>query len=197
MFVRDIMTAPVITVTPDTTVKECTQILEHHSITAMPVVTAGGELIGVISEADVIAGAVLPDQRAHELPVHLSAEHRPARVQDAMNHQVLYVTPQSDLAEAVDLMVSTVVKSLPVVEHGRVVGMISRRDVIKVLARQDDLIEMELDELVRMAGNDWHIKVHDGVVTVDGPDNETDEELAQVLASSVPGIVGVRFKHAS
>lgn len=91
MFVRDAMTAPVHVVSPDTTLKECTLLLEEYAITSLPVVSEEGELVGVISEADVLGSAVLPDPRAHELPVHLGADYLPTRVGEAMTHQVMSV----------------------------------------------------------------------------------------------------------
>ena len=58
---------------PETGVKEAAQRSTEHGITAMPVVDEAGALLGVISEADVIRDTVLPDQRAHERPVHLAS----------------------------------------------------------------------------------------------------------------------------
>ena len=71
MLVREVMTSPAVTVHPDASVKEAARRLTEHGITAMPVVDALGALVGVVSEADVIRDTVLPDQRAHERPVHV------------------------------------------------------------------------------------------------------------------------------
>jgi CBS domain-containing protein len=194
MLVREVMSSPAVTVRPSTTVKEATQLLEHHTITAMPVLDGHGALVGVLSEADVIRDAVLPDPRAHELPLHLTGGPRPPRVADVMSHHALTVPADADLAEAADLMISTVVKSLPVTDHGQIVGVISRRDIIRVLARGDELIEAELDDLIRISGEDWLVEIQDGVVTVEGPKSEQERDLARVLARSVPGVVGIQFK---
>jgi len=196
MLVNEVMTSPALTVGPHEHLKEVARLLEQHSITAMPVVDHDGALVGVVSEADVIQDAVLPDPRAHEWPVRLSSGPRLALVSEVMSRHVLSVPAGADLAEAADLMVGTAVKSLPVVEHGKVVGVISRRDVIRVIARRDELMEAELDELVRAAGEDWTVDVEDGVVLVGGPETEAEQGLAQALVCTVPGVVGIRFQAA-
>lgn len=194
MFVKEVMTSPAVTVRADTSVKEAIQLLERHEITAMPVVDGKGVLVGVLSEADVIQNAVLHDPRAHELPVQVSSGPRPTKVLDLMSHHVLSVPVNADLSEAADLMVSTVVKSLPVVDGDKVVGVVSRRDIIHLLARRDDLIEVEIDDLVRLSGEDWIVDVKDGVVTIDGAETGTAQDLARVLAATVPGVVAIYFK---
>jgi CBS domain-containing protein len=103
------------------------------------------------------------------------------------------VGADADLADAAALLVDTQVKSLPVVEHGRIVGVVSRSDVIAVLARRDPLIEAEIDDLLRSAEVECFVEVVDGVVRLNGPTDERTREIARVLASTVPGVVGVGF----
>lgn len=194
MLVKELMSSPVITVRPGTSLKEATQLLEHHAITAMPVIDGHGDLVGVISEADVIQDAVLEDPRAHVLPVRLTSGPRATRVADVMSHHVLSVPVQADVAEAANLMIGTAVKSLPVVDDGHVVGMVSRRDIVRVLARRDESIEVEIDELVRLSGENWNVEVNEGVVIVDGPETNAERELAQVLVCTVPGVVGIYIR---
>lgn len=192
MLVKEVMTSPVITVRPQMTLKEATQLLEKHRITAMPVVDGHGTLVGVLSEADIIQDAVLPDPRAHEMPVRIAAAPRATRVADVMSRYLLTLPPNADLTEAAELMTSSVVKSLPVVENGLVVGIISRVDIIRVLARSDESVAAEVDGLVHTAGEDWTVDVRDGVVTIEGPQTASERECAQVLAATVPGVVAVR-----
>ncbi len=193
MFVSEVMSSVVVSVSPETPIKEAVQLLAEHNITAMPVLDQRGELLGVLSEADVLLEAFLPDPRAHEIPVHVRSGPAMVRVAEVMSRHVLTVPASADLAEAADLMVSTVAKSLPVVEDSRVVGMLSRRDLIAVLARRDDLIAAAVDDLVRTAGYDWTADVSDGVVTLEGPEVDADIDLAKVLVATVPGVVGVYF----
>lgn len=193
MLVRDVMTSPAVTAHPDLPLKRVAQLLDLNSITALPVVDDGGRIVGVISEADVVLEAVPHDPRAHVNPHHLGRSPHFTRAADVMNHHPVTVRPDTDLAEATELMTSMTIKSLPVVNDGVVVGVVSRRDVVAVLAREDQAIAAELDNLVQDLGNDWLIRVTDGVVTVDGPTDERERELMRTVAATVPGVVAVRF----
>jgi CBS domain-containing protein len=192
MLVRDVMTAPAVTVRPDAALKDVAVVLDEHRVTALPVVDDHQRLVGVISEADVVRDAVPADP--WDEPVH--ASHLGpylTRVGDVMSYHPVTVSPDTELAVAADLLVSTVVKSLPVVEGGVVVGVISRRDIIAVLAHRDDRIATELLGLVGEAGDDWEIEVEDGVVRVSGVTSPADREIVRVLAGTVAGAAGIRF----
>jgi predicted transcriptional regulator len=117
-------------------------------------------------------------------PVHL-------RVTDVMTHLPVTVSPDEDLSRAVEFMVDTQIKSLPVVSYGGVVGMVSRRDVIAVLARMDALIEAEVDDSLRLAGVQCTVEVIDGVVCLQDAEDPDSLRVAQVIASRIPGVVGV------
>ena len=192
MLVHEVMSAPAITVSPQTFTRAALKMLDEYGITAMPVVDADGAIVGVVSEADLVRDEILPDLRSHMIPVSITDWGPPQRVGDVMSTHVLAVSSSTDLADAVDLMTSTVVKSLPVVDDGRVVGVVSRRDVVHLLARRDDSIRVELEDLVRSEGADWVVEVTDGVVHVVGPADVHERRIAEVLAGSVPGVVAVR-----
>jgi CBS domain-containing protein len=191
MLVREVMTSPAVTVGPGTSLKQAIRLLDDHRITAMPVIDDGGHLVGVLSEADVLRDSIPADRRVHERLVEITAPTVQLVVTDVMTHLPVSVSPDDDLSQAVGLLVDTQVKSLPVVRAGRVVGMVSRRDVIAVLARQDFLIEAEIDEELRQAGVECTVEVNDGVVHLHDADGTDALRLAQVIASSVPGVVGV------
>ena len=183
MLVKDAMTSPAVTVQPGTALKEAIRLLEEHEITAMPVVDARGQIVGVLSEADVIEDVL--------------QEGRSPLVVDVMSRRAVTVSPDDRLHDAADLLVSTGVKCLPVVEGSRVVGVVSRRDIVRILARRDEQIEAEVDELVRVAGHDWLVEVHDGVVTFQGPRTETEQELASVLVRTVPGAHSIQIGYVA
>jgi len=193
MLVGEVMSSPAVTVHEAATVKAAIELLEKHSIAAMPVLDDNDDIVGVVSEADVIREMVVADQRAHEVPVRLTPPPFRARVAEVMSHHPVTVSSDTELAKAADLITSTAVKSLPVVDRGRVVGVISRRDIIRLLSREDARIEADIDELFRQAGQDWMVDVNDGVVVVDGPADERERELARVLVCTVPGVIGVDF----
>lgn len=193
MLVRDVMTTAVVTVQPKTRLKRAIELLHEHQVTALPVVDGEGRLVGVLSEADVLRGALLPDRRTREIPVHTEGRTTPLRVDDVMTVHPMSVAADADLAAAASVLVDTQIKSLPVVDDDRVVGVVSRRDVIAVLARSDIMIEAELDELLRSAEVESVVEVVDGVARLDGPSEPHAREIARVLAGTVPGVVGVVF----
>jgi len=192
MLVRELMTADPVTVSPATPVKTALQLLAEHGITSLPVLGRHGRLHGVVSEADLIRDRVRPDQRAHELPVDGGCDV-PRLVAEVMTPHAITVHPTDDLADAVELLTSTVVKSVPVVEYGgRLVGMLSRSDVVKVLARADEDLAGEVDALLASVGLEgWFAQVTDGTVTLIGPESSPDRTLAHLVAGLVPGVVAV------
>jgi CBS domain-containing protein len=195
MLVREVMTPHPVTVHPGTETKTALRLLDEHAVTSMAVVEEDSRIVGVVGEADLVREALPPDPRAHMIP---SAEDpRPARphtVGEVMNRHPVAVHGDTDLSEAVELMTSTAVKSLPVVDaRGRVLGMVSRRDVVHLLARDDERIEQQVAELYREAGVDWLVRVEDGTVTVHGPDDRSSRAIAISLASTVAGVTDVRI----
>lgn len=193
MLVRDVMTTPAITVGIDMSIKEALALLDEHAITALPVVGSDHRVVGVVSEADLIREGIQPDIGRHV--AHAPAERQlpPAHaVGEVMSWHLVTVSPDADLSEAVELMTTTTVKSLPVVdEKDRVVGVVSRRDVVHVLARPDAVLEAEADDLLRRLGLDWLVDVLDGVATVTGPVTDHESAMATSALSVIPGITGV------
>ena len=194
MLVREAMTPRPVTVRPDSSVKEALALLDRHSVTMLPVTSAQGVLVGILSEADVIRDRVGPDARATILPPdEARTDFVLDNVAEVMNHRSVTVREDTDLADAAELMTSTSVKSLPVVDdHYRVVGVLSRRDIVHLLARSDADVEREIDDLYRRLGVTWLVDVSDGLVTVTGPVDEKDRALAVSAASTVAGVVHVR-----
>ncbi len=193
MLVRDVMTSELVSVRPGSPVKHAIQLMHAHQITAMPVLDEEDRLVGVVSEADVIRGSMIPDRRAREIPVEVEAGSLPATVADVMTPGPVTIRSDQDLATAVERLADTQVKSLPVVDDGRVVGMLSRRDLIAVLARSDEQIAADVDGLLREGAVPCQVDVVDGVVELRGQSDPQARGIARVLAVSVPGVVGLRF----
>ena len=81
-----------------------------------------------------------------------------------MDRRPVTILATTDLAEAAELMTQGEIKSLPVVDdHDLVVGVISQRDIVRVLARTDKAMRLDLDDLSRRVGNDWTVQVRDGI----------------------------------
>lgn len=191
MLVREVMSSPAVTVGPESSLKATARLLDEHEITAMPVVDAAGRLLGVVSEADVLRDSVPADRRVHARAVEITAPPVHQAVTDVMTHLPVTVSPDDDVADAVEMLVDTQIKSLPVVHFGRVVGMVSRRDVIAVLAHQDALIEAEVDDALRLAGVECSVEVTDGIVHLSDAEDLRSAEVARVIAAHIPGVVGV------
>jgi CBS domain-containing protein len=196
MLVREVMTHQAVTVAADTPVKEALALLERHHITAAPVVDATGTIRGVVSEADLIRDLVLPDQRSREWPGPRETPDRPQVVQDVMTNRAVTVGPITDVAVAVELMTTLSIKSVPVVDQDdRVLGMLSRSDVVQVLAQSDDELERQVDTVLTEVGlADWLVTVNDGEVHLAGPADSPYRETARAVAESVPGVVAVQVR---
>ncbi|HET6626428.1 MAG TPA: CBS domain-containing protein [Nocardioidaceae bacterium] len=191
MLVKDVMTSPAVTVHADTSVKDGLRRLDELRVTSLPVTDGDGHILGIVSEADLLRDLVRPDPRAHLIPHPASDDQRTRVVAEVMSTLSMTVTADTDLSEAVELMTSTAVKSLPVVERGRVVGVVSRSDVVHVLARSDDRICDEVDDLLRSAGVEADVDVADGVVRIFAVDDPGQRRIAEVIAGSVAGVIAV------
>lgn len=137
MFVRDVMSSPAVTIQPDDRAVAAAQVLDRLSLTCLPVVDHDRRLLGILSEADVVA-RLAADAGTAEGDPHVS---------DLMTRRVLSVEPDDDLAAVMDLMTGTVLKSLPVMLHERVIGMVSRRDVVRAFAHG----ELDADHAAQLA----------------------------------------------
>jgi CBS domain-containing protein len=193
MLIRDLMTTPAVTVTAQTPIGLALRLLDDRKITAMPVLDTAGILVGIVSEADLVQEEGLLDDRVPKATVRTTTDTPARRIADVMSHLVATVDADDELEVAIDLMWSTMVKSLPVLDHGRVIGMISRSDVIHLLAGRDDRIRAEVREIIQAENPGWQVDVRDGVVTVTGPADPRERSLADTLAGTVRGVIAVRI----
>jgi CBS domain-containing protein len=184
MRTRDIMTSPVVTVTPDTSLKDVARILVERGINAVPVVDAADRLCGIVSEADLLTLEVAASSRGS--PPHTAKQ--------VMSQSVYTLAEDTDAAAAARMMLRHRLKSVPVVAGERVVGIVARRDLLRLVARGDDDIRADLQARL---GNELEllqrleVEVADGVVTVTGT-GELSRQLVAGLARTVPGVVEVR-----
>jgi CBS domain-containing protein len=193
--VRDVMSSPVVTVPPDMRLKDVADLLVRDEISAVPVVD-NGELVGIVSEADLIPLELAPDPRAHLIPPADRPSHPPKVAAEAMTRVVVALPEDADAAEAGRLMLERRIKSIPVVRGRRVVGIVARRDLLEVLARSDEDIAGDLELLLAVelqAPIPYRTRVRDGIVEFTGPTDPTSRRLASLLARGVPGVVEVRF----
>jgi CBS domain-containing protein len=117
-------------------------------------------------------------------------------VAEVMTTEVVALPEDADAAEAGRLMLARKVKSIPIVQGRRVVGIVARRDLLKVLARGDREIARDLEALFGEelgTPSPFRVTVHDGVVELSGPSDPTDRRLATLLARGVHGVAEIRF----
>ncbi len=214
MKASDIMTSEVITVGPDTAVRHIAALLFMHRISAVPVV-GDGELVGIVSEADLLhrheigtEGGARSGSRWLQL---LSADSsvsdyvksHATRARDIMTADVVTVAPSTPLAEVATLLERRHVKRVPVVEGRRLVGIVSRSDLIEALAAKGRQITAgdTGDGAIRarlVADLDkqpwWHsapsnVTVTDGVVRYFGTvEGDEQRRAARIAAENVPGV---------
>jgi CBS domain-containing protein len=196
MKVGEIMSRPAITVSAETGIKAAAILLAKHGVSALPVVDANGGLVGIVSEADLLTIETRPDPRTQATPLAPTAGSSPQTVAEVMTRDVLTVSTGSEVSQAARIMLAEGIKRLPVVQGRRVVGILSRRDLVKVMARGDGEIEAEiqlrLGELGIGSGR-RAVSVAAGIATIQLEGLEARGRLAESVALTVPGVLEVRF----
>ena len=192
MRVGEVMTRSVLTTTPQAVVKDAAIVLAGHGVTLLPVVDEDGRLVGVLTEADVVRGRIPPDPRRGAWHGSQAGPPPPATVGEVMSSPALTTDPYTDAAELATMMIDQGLRSVPVVEEDRLVGIITRRDLVRTIARADALIAADGRKLLAAYGTPdrWTVHADHGTVTItDQVADPTDHHLALVLAQAVPGVV--------
>lgn len=219
MKASDIMTSPVLTVGPETRIKEIAAMLFERRISAVPVVD-GGALVGIVSEADLLhrqeigteclgrGGAWWLRLFTADPSVEDYVKSHARRARDVMTRRVATVSPDTPLAEVARLLEARNIGRVPVVDGGRLVGIVSRANLVQALAvtsapadepgsRSDQEIRRLL--LAELERQDWwrldraNVIVTDGVVHFWGMVECDDARpAARVAAENVPGVRGVQ-----
>jgi CBS domain-containing protein len=201
--VDELMSTPVATVSAETSLKDVATMLVERGISAVPVVS-DGEVLGVVSEADIVAEEQGP-QRKGSLARLLRSEDTDlaprlgARTAgEAMSAPAVTIEWWQPAAAAATLMTARAVKRLPVLRNGKLIGIVSRSDLVRAYARPDSEIERELRDRVLfrvfwLEPGRVAVTVSGGEVTLEGiVDTEADVEALPRLARRVPGVVSVR-----
>lgn len=194
----DVMTSPVITVHPETAVRDAAALLERHGFGALPVVDDEDALIGITTEADLLRNRITHSPRSRFW--HREPTRRPvpgSKVGDVMSTSVVTMSPQTDAADLADVMLREHLRTIPIVRGREVIGVVTRRDLLRTLVRTDESIATEVRERLEVySGPDrWRVSVHECVVELtDNFSDDTDHELALGLVQDVPGVAGATVR---
>jgi CBS domain-containing protein len=211
MLARDVMTVPVLAVTPDTAVQDIAALLLESRISAVPVVDEEGRVRGIVSEGDLInrADAGTRHRRSWWLemlngPEEQSREYLRAhgqRAEDVMSRDVVATSEDAPLPEIAALLEKHHVKRVPVLRQGKLVGIVSRANLLQGFAlseptwtmlRDDRQIRDTLNRALKEAGLPMHqvnVTVNNGAVRLWGwIDAEVQRQAAHAAAESTPGV---------
>lgn len=216
MQASEIMTTDVITVSPATSVFDAAKMLTEHHVSGIPVVDDTGTVVGMLTEGDLLrrveTGTGKPQRSRFGEFLHstrkLASEYlkeNAVRVEDIMTCNVVSVAPTTALSEVADVLERHHIKRVPVIENGRLVGIVSRSNLVRALASAVpvDPDAAASDEAIRVAiqraldGHRWsmateNIVVRDGIVHFWGTVSSEEERKAiLVSAERVAGVRGV------
>ena len=209
MKVEDVMSTGVVTVRPETPLKDVARILTERRISGMPVVGADSKVVGVISEADVLVKESGPTANRGFLVSWLHDSRKAgdalkleARLAgDAMTSPAITIAPYRSTAAAAQEMLRHGVNRLPVVRDGRLIGIVTRADLVRAFARSDQEVVAEVREQVSffVSLSDDAADLSGVTVRVDGGEvlltgrvrrRSTAEALPEHVAR-IAGVVGV------
>jgi CBS domain-containing protein len=222
MKTAQIMTRKPVSVTPQTTILDAAELMLQHHISGLPVTDGNDAVVGIVTEGDMLRRAEIGTerQRAPWLafligPGRLAGDYVDAharKVGEVMTSDVAVVDPADDLADVVSLMEKRHIKRVPVVENGKMVGIVSRADLVRALVRTLTQQAMAVvygvppdDDVIRkcildtIAKEPWgprfsiDITVESGVVDLRGSVTDERERTAIVVAAeNVAGVTRVR-----
>ena len=193
MRVEELMTSPVHTAAPDSSLKELARTLVERGMGCVPIVDAAGALIGIVTEADLMRLELHRDPRRHLRPDRDErSSPPPATAAEIMTTPVVAVPVDFDVADAARIMIEQHITRIPVVDGEEVVGIVSRTDLLRLLTREDSRIAADVAARLADVPGEWTSRVEEGVVTLVGSGPHNAERIAHTVAWAVPGVVGVQ-----
>lgn len=201
--VLDVMTSPAVSVTEHTTYKQVARLLSEHGVSALPVLSRSGRVIGVVSEADLLLKqerqhAVRPHGMSWRLHRRAAAKAEARNAGQLMTSPAVTIHPDAPVGSAARLMNSHHLRRLPVVDPGgHLLGIVSRRDLLTVFLRPDEEIAAQvraaLADVLLADPSAFQVRVGQGVVRLSGSLAEEGQiSLATDLIAAIDGVVAVR-----
>ncbi len=219
MQAKDIMTSNVVSAPADGKIEEAIRLMLDHHVSAVPVVDKEGALQGLVSEGDLMRRLRSPDdqRRSWWLEILGGADDsardfiklKSHRIEDVMTRDVISVQEDTPVAEIARLLQKHRIKRAPVLRDGRVVGIVSRANLLHALSAMPDdalrapseddrvlreRIDQALKEVPGAAVNLVNFTVDDGQVAVWGvADSDFEENAVRVAVENVPGVRGLEM----
>lgn len=200
MKVRDVMTPDVVTVNPYTPFQKIVELLLRHDISGVPVLN-GGELVGIVTEADLVALEAHQGRRRRPLAVlaallsgEVRSDYRSTgfTAHSLMTADPVTVAPDEDLRSAARTMVAARVKRLPVIENGKLVGIVTRQDLLRLYSRTDEEIAADVVALLESSHLAPEVTgaVEHGVVILEGRvEDDARRGALPAMVEMIPGVV--------
>jgi len=196
--VSDVMASDIVTASPDASFAELARLLHGAGVRAVPIVDRAGVLLGVVSEADLMASAARPDtapgrwRARHVRRDQPEAKAGATTAAELMTPFVEAVAPTTTVATAARLMVERHLRWMPVCDAaGCVLGVVSRSDVLSIFLRDDESIRAEIADEV-LGGREVQVDVHDGICSLVGEvGTRGDAERLVRVVERVEGVVAV------
>jgi CBS domain-containing protein len=214
MKASDIMATNVVTVGTTATVQDVASLLFEKHISAVPVTGEKGELLGIVSEGDLLRRAEMGTEKrrswwlqalkSREALADEFVKSHSHKVTDVMTHRVITAEPDATLSEIATLLEKNGIKRVPIVKAGKIVGIISRANLIQALASiaKPGLPGVKADDasvrekiLAQFKAQPWtkpwmlNVVVHDGIVDLWGVvDSQAEKKAARVAAETIPGV---------
>ncbi|HEX7074066.1 MAG TPA: CBS domain-containing protein [Hyphomicrobiaceae bacterium] len=214
MQAAQVMTFGAATIQPDASIREAARMMLDYRISGLPVVDQGGNLVGIITEGDLLTGITGDGQRRRwlefildpEKPALAAISPRAQTVGEAMTRQVITATEETPVQDIVKLMKANGIKRVPIVRDNKVVGIVSRADLLRGLALEAkmmpdataedyalrDQVLQALSGEARGSRTSINVLVQNGTVELRGalPDASLLEKLVSA-ARQVPGVKDV------
>jgi CBS domain-containing protein len=194
MQVSDVMTRTTVTIGPDEPLHRAASLMIEHRVSGLPVM-ADGELVGVLTEADFLRLRTGRSRRWLDSVLRSTGQiDQASLVRDAMSDSPVTIAPDRTVADAARLMLDAEVKRLPVVaDDGRLLGIVSRADVLRSYVRSDADIKHEISLALRHFVVDGvEVSVDQGVVELAGTVSlRSGADLAEQLVRRVDGVISV------
>lgn len=213
MQARDIMTTKVVSIGPAVSVRHAVAMMLQNHVSGLPVVDDQGRVCGMVTEGDLLLRREVRltprPARAPELVSEIDLERYICSngwcVTDVMSQDVIVARPDSEVSDIAESLQAHRIKRLPIVEDGRLVGIVSRRDILRVIAEAPAAALPRGDEAIRLAVRTRlrsdlgltpqrvQVSVRNGQVTVDGQvESELKRKAIKVLVEGLSGIAGYR-----